>query len=74
MFLCVLVRGFRIGQALLLLAPFTGVQEIAGSIVGDTLAAMFNLNQWNNRVSSLALSRPQVISWLRDTIVPFLRL
>ena len=58
----------------MLLAPFTGVQEIAGSIVGDTLAAMFNLNQWNNRVSSLALSRPQVISWLRDTIVPFLRL
>ena len=53
----VMLLGVRNVQALLLLAPFTGVQEIAGSIVGDTLAGIFNLNQWNNRVSWCSRSR-----------------
>lgn len=39
-------------QALVLLAAFTSVREIAGGIVGETLASVFNLCQWNNRVSS----------------------
>lgn len=46
-------RGCRHWQALFLLAPFTGVADIAGSIVGDTLASMFSLNQWDNKVCVL---------------------
>lgn len=48
---CVLLSPFVVGQALLLLAPFSSVKEIAGGIVGDTLANVFNLNHWNNLVS-----------------------
>eukprot|EP00904_Undaria_pinnatifida_P008158 jgi/Undpi1/4472/HiC_scaffold_17.g07826.m1 len=49
-----IAREFQPG-ALLLLAPFTGVQEIAGSIVGDTLAAMFNLNQMAKAVAVVSV-------------------
>lgn len=57
-------RGFytdRSPQALFLLAPFTGVGDIAGSIVGETLASMFNLNQWNNVVSLYELLRYKML-------------
>lgn len=43
-------------KALFLLAAFTGVKEIAKAIVGDTLASMFNLDQWNNKVQWWAVT------------------
>lgn len=50
--LCVVCGDFFVvrPQALFLLAPFTGVGDMAESIVGGTLASMFNLNQWDNKV------------------------
>lgn len=46
----VVVVMMALSQALFLLAPFTGVGDMAESIVGGTLASMFNLNQWDNKV------------------------
>eukprot|EP00903_Cladosiphon_okamuranus_P011539 g10864.t1 len=65
-----IAREFQPG-ALFLLAPFTGVADIAGSIVGDTLASMFSLNQWDNKKEVAATSSPTlVLHGLKDQVVP----
>ncbi|CAM9718042.1 unnamed protein product [Scytosiphon promiscuus] len=65
-----LAREFQPG-ALFLLAAFTGVGDIAGSIVGETLASMFNLNQWNNKEEVAGTTSPTLIlHGLKDKVVP----
>ncbi|CAM9823189.1 unnamed protein product [Pylaiella littoralis] len=65
-----LAREFRPG-ALFLLAAFTGVADIAGSIVGESLASMFNLNQWNNMKEVAETASPTlVLHGLKDKVVP----
>ncbi|CAM9736027.1 unnamed protein product [Ectocarpus sp. 13 AM-2016] len=65
-----LAREFQPG-ALFLLAPFTGVGDMAESIVGGTLASMFNLNQWDNKKAVAETTCPTlVLHGLKDQVVP----
>ncbi|CAM9429222.1 unnamed protein product [Ectocarpus fasciculatus] len=65
-----LAREFQPG-ALFLLAPFTGVGDMAESIVGGTLASMFNLNQWDNKKEVAKTTCPTlVLHGLKDQVVP----